>query len=150
MNTRVHTVIVRACSLTREQVFAIHANTSPKSPRRIQHYIKRGVGASEGVCTIGGGPCVAGQKKGPLPWHEENKLGFRAALLRDWLLNAARQASVGDLFGRAKLENVGSLLRRLFSGRNETQRKNGTEFSMNSIFLKCAVNCGEKLGKFFV
>lgn len=39
-------------------------------------------GAGEdGVCSV---------KRGPLPWREEKRLGFRAACLRDWLLDAAR------------------------------------------------------------
>ncbi|CAM9510455.1 unnamed protein product, partial [Ectocarpus sp. 8 AP-2014] len=86
VNTKVHTIVLRACGLSREQVLAIQANTSPQITRvgntSRQEERKDEVRSDEGD---GGG----GKKK-QLPWREEKRLGFRAACLRDWLLDAAR------------------------------------------------------------
>lgn len=83
VNTRVHAVTLRACGLARKQVLAILANISPQDDR-----IARGDAHGSGRLhtTI--------HQKGtkPLLWWEAKKLGFRAALLRDWLLDAARLA----------------------------------------------------------
>ncbi|CAM9333209.1 unnamed protein product [Ectocarpus fasciculatus] len=82
----VHTILLRACGLSREQVLAIQANTSPQittvGKTRRQEESKEEARSDEGD---GGG-----SMNNPLPWREEKRLGFRAACLREWLLDAAR------------------------------------------------------------
>lgn len=93
MNKTVHTITLRACGLSREQVLAIQANTVPQRTRaRKIHREKREGGETHdelgrGAGEAGGGDGADGA---PLPWREEKRLGFRAACLRDWLLDAAR------------------------------------------------------------
>ncbi|CAM9253773.1 unnamed protein product [Ectocarpus sp. 4 AP-2014] len=82
----VHTIVLRACGLSREQVMAIQANTSPQitSVSKISRHEER---KDEACSDEGAG---GGRKNKQLPWREEKRLGFRAACLRDWLLDAAR------------------------------------------------------------
>lgn len=60
--------------------------------RKIHREGREGGKSSTGLG--GGGTDAAGDGVGtnrdPLPWREEKRLGFRAACLRDWLLDAAR------------------------------------------------------------
>lgn len=94
-NRTVHTIVLRACGLSREQVFAIQAKTVPQTTgaRKISRN-----GQAEGTSSAeldGSGDASTGgdgfgAKNDPLPWREEKRLGFRAACLRDWLLDAAR------------------------------------------------------------
>lgn len=94
VNKTVHTIVLRACGLSREQVFAVQANTVPQTTgaRETHRGEREGVKPSAGLS--GGGTDAAGDGVGassdPLPWREEKRLGFRAACLRDWLLDAAR------------------------------------------------------------
>ncbi|CAM9929907.1 unnamed protein product [Ectocarpus sp. 12 AP-2014] len=82
----VHTIVLRACGLSREQVLAIQANTSPqiKSVGKTSRQEER---KDEACSEEGAG---GGSKNKQHPWREEKRLGFRAACLRDWLLDAAR------------------------------------------------------------
>jgi len=95
----VHTIVLRACGLSREEVFAIQANTAPQIMGARRH---RQRGSRDGGDPSFEGGSVVGDaaedsfakkmnpSKGPLPWREEKRLGFRAACLRDWLVDAAR------------------------------------------------------------
>eukprot|EP00903_Cladosiphon_okamuranus_P014760 g13677.t1 len=91
VNKTVHTIVLRACGLSREQVLAIQENTVTQTARarKIHREIRQGVKPSE----LGGGCDKTGDCVGaggdPLPWREEKRLGFRASCLRDWLLDAA-------------------------------------------------------------
>ncbi|CAM9692841.1 unnamed protein product, partial [Hapterophycus canaliculatus] len=92
VNTAVHTIVLRACGLTRQQVLAVQGNCSPRmiGGQRCHRHMEQEAH-----------PCVEddgenadkeglGCQTGRLPWREEKRLGFRAACLRDWLLDAAR------------------------------------------------------------
>lgn len=90
VNTRVHAVTLRACGLARKQVLAILGNISPQDCFLRQDddddWIARGdAHGARGLHTT-----IYQIETKPLLWWEEKRLGFRAALLRDWLLDAAR------------------------------------------------------------
>ncbi len=99
VNRTVHTIVLRACGLSREEVSAIQANAAPqtKGPeiRGRQGGRDGGEPSSEGGGGVGdtradGVASKRDPSKDPLPWREEKRLGFRAACLRDWLVDAAR------------------------------------------------------------
>lgn len=95
VNRAVHTIVLRACGLSREEVSAIQAK---------RHRRQRGRDGGDPSSGGGGGVVDTGEdgmatqwdttnrdpSKDPLPWREEKRLGFRAACLRDWLVDAAR------------------------------------------------------------
>lgn len=90
-----HTIGLRACGLSREQVLAIQANTVPqtnqaqKFPGHEEEHPSAELGWG-GTGSGGDGGDGGGAANDVLPWREEKRLGFRAACLRDWLLDAAR------------------------------------------------------------
>lgn len=111
-NTSVHTMTLRACGLTVDQVVAIqtHAFAVDKKTRRRKRPRSTGAGGEDNVSgyDLMGGMLPESkqdprlQYHEPLPekglllpgdrltWFEEKRLGFKASRLRDWLLDAAR------------------------------------------------------------
>lgn len=92
VNKAVHTIVLRACGLRREQVVAIQANTVAQTTGTRKTHRERREGEKP-PAELSGGADHAGEGIGangdPLPWREEKRLGFRAICLRDWLLDAA-------------------------------------------------------------
>lgn len=81
------TIVLRACGLSREQVLAIQKNAS--SNTTADQNCRQGEMESSGARF--GEANSDGDGRRRLSWRTEKSLGFRAAKLRDWLLDAARQ-----------------------------------------------------------
>ncbi|CAM9585290.1 unnamed protein product, partial [Laminaria digitata] len=86
VNTSVRTIVLRACGLSRDQVLAIQKNASGSmaTPRNRR---QGGMESSDACSGDGTSDATSGRR---LSWRTEKLLGFRAANLRDWLLDAAR------------------------------------------------------------
>lgn len=88
MNNGVHTIVLRACGLSREQVLAVQANTVDRRSTTNRHGSQIGVEVHANAC--GEGSLDNIERLEHLSWHEEKRLGFKAACMRDWLVDAAR------------------------------------------------------------
>lgn len=89
------TIVLRACGLSRDQVLAIQDKASCSSVIADRKRRQEGTESPSDVrAGDGSSKDNAGNGK-RLSWRTEKLLGFRAAHLRDWLLDAARWVQSG-------------------------------------------------------